>query len=70
MIHFDNNRLHTESKENNRKRRKEAGRVLHQNDDDDDEANYSSNTLGDDCNDSNPGNEETFDDDYATTDSG
>ena len=32
MIHFDNSRLHTESKENNRKRRKEAGHEMVQND--------------------------------------
>ena len=34
MIHFDNNRLHTESKEMNRKKRKEANRIVQQNDDD------------------------------------
>ncbi|CAF4505371.1 unnamed protein product, partial [Rotaria sp. Silwood2] len=37
MAHFDNNRLHTELKENNRKRRKEAGRVLMQNDDEEED---------------------------------
>ncbi|CAF1660373.1 unnamed protein product, partial [Adineta ricciae] len=31
MIHFDNSRLHTESKEMNRKKRKEASRIVQQN---------------------------------------
>ncbi|CAF4182675.1 unnamed protein product, partial [Rotaria magnacalcarata] len=37
MVHFDNSRLHTESKENNRKRRKEADRIPIQNDDDEED---------------------------------
>ncbi|CAF3361073.1 unnamed protein product [Rotaria sp. Silwood2] len=62
MIHFDNNRLHTESKENNRKRRKEAGRVLDKNG----QTNYSNNALGDD-NDETIDSDEQRNDDYHET---
>jgi len=46
MTHFDNNRLHSESKTNNRKRRKEAGRVVQKNIDDG-QTNNINNTLDD-----------------------
>ncbi|CAF5046096.1 unnamed protein product, partial [Rotaria sp. Silwood1] len=83
MIHFDNNRLHPESKECNRKRRKEAGRVVQQNEDNNGQANYSNNALGDDndktintheqadddYNETNPGDQPTSEDNDTTTDS-
>ncbi|CAF3629223.1 unnamed protein product [Rotaria socialis] len=72
MVHFDNNRLHTESKENNRKRRKEAGRVLMQNDDeeeDNDSIIDGADQIDDDNNDTNPVTGETTVDNDTTTDS-
>ncbi|CAF3032709.1 unnamed protein product [Rotaria sp. Silwood2] len=72
LVHFDNNRLHTESKENNRKRRKEAGRVLIQ-DDDEEEDNDAiidgADQIDDDNNDTNPVTGATTEDNDATTDS-
>ncbi|CAF4668239.1 unnamed protein product, partial [Rotaria sp. Silwood2] len=72
MVHFDNNRLHTESKENNRKRRKEAGRVLMQNDDeeeDNDSIIDGADQIDDDNNDTNPVTGATTVDNDTTTDS-
>lgn len=60
MIHFDNNRLHTESKEMNRKKRKEASRVAPQNDDNDETSDDDEPISSDD--------EQTTDDDERTTD--
>ncbi|CAF1388614.1 unnamed protein product [Rotaria sordida] len=79
MIHFDNTRLHTESKENNRKRRKEAGRDVQKNVDND--QTNSNNASGDDdyttidsdeeadddYNETNPGDQATFEDNDTTT---
>ncbi len=61
MIHFDNNRIHTESKEMNRKKRKEAGRVLQSNDDNNNQTNNSNNTINDN-------NDKTIDSDERTGD--
>jgi len=65
-MYFDNNRLHTETKEHNRKRRKETGRVLQQNEANSGQANYSNNALDDD-NDKTINSGEQIDDDYNET---
>ncbi|CAF3351867.1 unnamed protein product [Rotaria sp. Silwood2] len=72
MIHFDNNRLHTETKENNRKRRKAAARVLIQNDDEEENNDTIINRvdqIDDDYNDTNPVTEASSEDNDTTTDS-
>ncbi|CAF2047892.1 unnamed protein product [Rotaria magnacalcarata] len=72
MVHFDNSRLHTESKDNNRKRRKDAGRIPVQNDDDEKDNDAiidGANQVDNDDNGTNPVNEATFDDSDTTTDS-
>ena len=70
MIHFDNNRLHTESKENNRKRRKEVDRVPQQNDDNNGQTNNNnSNTLDDDADKTIDSNEQTGNDHHETNSS-
>jgi hypothetical protein len=67
LIHFDDNRLHTESKENNRKLRKQADRVVQQDADNNDESNYTNNTL-DDTIESNPGDQLTSQNNDTATD--
>ncbi|CAF2204978.1 unnamed protein product [Rotaria magnacalcarata] len=72
MVHFDNSRLHTESKENNRKRRKEADRIPIQNDDDEEDNDAiidGADQVDDDDKDTNPVNKATLDDNDTTTDS-
>ena len=60
MIHFDNNRLHSESKIMNRKKRKEASRVVPQNDDNGETSDGDEQTSD--------GDEKTTDADETTTD--
>ncbi|CAF4164010.1 unnamed protein product [Rotaria sordida] len=64
MIHFDNSRLHSESKTNNRKTRKEADRGVQKNVDNDQTNN--NNAPGDD-NDKTINSDKQTDDDYNET---
>ncbi|CAF1154630.1 unnamed protein product [Rotaria sordida] len=66
MIHFDNSRLHSESKTNNRKTRKEADRGVQKNVDNDQTNN--NNAPGDD-NDKTINSDKQTDDDYNETNS-
>ncbi|CAF1397743.1 unnamed protein product [Rotaria sordida] len=66
MIHFDNSRLHSESKTNNRKTRKEADRSVQKNVDNDQTNN--NNAPGDD-NDKTINSDKQTDDDYNETNS-
>ncbi|CAF1421111.1 unnamed protein product [Rotaria sordida] len=66
MIHFDNSRLHSESKTSNRKTRKEAGRDVQKNVDND--QTFNNNAAGDD--DKTIDSDEEPDDDYNETNPG
>ena len=81
MIHFDNSRLHSESKINNRKTRKEATRDAQKNVDndrrnnrknasgDDDKTIDGNEQTNDDYHETNPGDQLTSEDNDTTTDS-
>ena len=58
MIHFDNNRLHSESKQAIRRRKKEAGRIAQQNDDNNDQINNVYNETSDSNEDAGDDNDE------------